>query len=123
MKRMMAWPRKGLRKLASLPSSMSVRYLLVFGAGIAAALAWQSWAVPVRATVAGWSPRLAWLAPGALSRGATADRVKATSLALAAVRQSVDKLATEVGRLEAQAAEAAPAPAAPPPASSKRSRR
>jgi hypothetical protein len=93
------------------------RYLLAFLVGIGATLAWQAYAAPVRKTVAGWSPRLAFLAPPA--PGVSSDQVKATSLALAAVHQSVDKLATEVGRLENQASSEKPAPTP----SSRRSRR
>jgi hypothetical protein len=105
-----------LMRIRALPgelvSSSFPRYLLVFGAGVASTLAWQTYAAPARAAVAGWSPHLAWLAPA--SRGVSADRVKAASLALAAMHRSVDRLAGEVGKLEAGTAEPAPAMAAPP---------
>jgi hypothetical protein len=78
------------------------RYAAGFAVGIAATLAWQWYGDPARAAVAGWSPYLGWLAPA--PAGASAERHKATSLALAAVRQSVDKLAAEISRQEAQAA-------------------
>src|SRR5215467_2612672 len=67
------------------------RYLLAFFVGVAATLAWQSYSDGARQTVAGWSPRLAWLAPAAAPHGISPDRIKATSLALAAVHKSVDK--------------------------------
>jgi len=78
------------------------RYLLAFFVGIATTLGWQWYGDTARKTVAGWSPRLAWLAPAAAPNGISPDRIKATSLALAAVHQSVDKLATEVIKLETE---------------------
>jgi hypothetical protein len=114
---LMTRTRASLRVLAS---SALVRYLIVFSAGIAATLAWQVYAGPARKAAAGWSPRLAWLAPAASPRGVSADRIKATSLALAAVHQSVDKLATEVVRLETQAGSVE---ASTPPPSRRGSRR
>jgi hypothetical protein len=89
------------------------RYLLVFFVGIAATLGWQWYSGAARKTVASWSPRLSWLAPAAAPNGISPNRIKATSLALAAVHQSVDKLATEVSKLEAEGVSdrtAAPAP-------------
>jgi hypothetical protein len=86
-------------------------------------LAWQAYGSTARSAVAGWSPRLAWLAPPAASRGVSAERIKATSQALAAVHQSVDKLATEVNRLETQAGTSGAAEAATPAASRRASRR
>jgi len=71
--------------------------------GFAAGMAWMSYGYSVRAAIAGWSPRLAWIAPAATA-GSSRDRIRATSQALAAVRQSVDKLATEVNRLQEPAA-------------------
>ncbi len=88
--------------LGKLVSSAFVRYLLAFSIGIAATLAWQSYGGPARKTVASWSPRLAWLAPEPTPADASAGRLKAASLALTAVRQSVDKLTTEMGKLETQ---------------------
>jgi len=88
-------------------------YLMAIFIGAAATLAWQSYGGAARQTVAGWFPQLGWLAPPAspvaptapapaASAGASPDSLKATSLALAAVRQSVDKLATELNKLQAQ---------------------
>jgi hypothetical protein len=88
-----------------------VRYLIAFFIGVAAVLVWQSYGGAAREAIARWSPLLGWLAPPAASvaqaapaasAGASPDQLKATSLALAAVRQSVDKLATEMGKLQAQ---------------------
>jgi hypothetical protein len=85
-----------------LISAAALRTVLAFVVGIAATLAWQSYGNAARTTIAGWSPRLAWLAPASMAVGASREQIKATTLALTSVRQSVDKLATEVGRLEAQ---------------------
>jgi hypothetical protein len=99
--RFRAW----LGQLVSWPgrlfSSAFARYLLAFFLGAAAMLAWQSYGNTARRTIAGWSPRLAFIAPKATS-GISSEQIRATSLALAAVHQSVDKLATEIGRLETQ---------------------
>jgi hypothetical protein len=93
------------RKLVSWPimlvSSNFMRYLLAFMLGAAALLGWQTWGNTARRTVASWSPRLAFVAP-ASARGITPDQMQATSRALAAVHQSVDKLSSEISRMEAQ---------------------
>lgn len=86
--------------LGKLVTSAFARYMLAFSIGVAATLAWQSYGGPARKTVASWSPRLAWLAPAPAD--ASTGRLKAASLALTAVRQSVDKLSTEMNKLEAQ---------------------
>jgi hypothetical protein len=87
------------------------RYLIAFFIGVAAILAWQSYGGVAREVIARWSPQLGWLAPPAApvvqtaptaSAVASPDQLKATSLALAAVRQSVDKLATEISKLQVQ---------------------
>src|SRR5262245_34457536 len=46
------------------------------------------------------SPHLGWVAPA--PRGTSPERLKATTLALAAARQGLDKLANEISKLEAQ---------------------
>ena len=91
--------RLSLGRLVSLAFS---RALIFFVVGFAAGIAWQSYGNDVRKTVAGWSPRLAWVAPAATSAGTSRERLRATSSALTAVRQSLDKLATEVDRLQEQ---------------------
>src|SRR6266852_3458062 len=85
-----------LGKLVSFPFAFPfARVLMIFVVGFAAGVAWQSYGSDVRKTIANWSPHLAWLAPAAAPAGTSAERLKATSLALAAARQSFDKLTTE----------------------------
>jgi hypothetical protein len=86
--------------LGKLASSAFARVLMIFLIGFAAGVAWQSYSNAARKTIAGWSPRLAWVAPAAAPDSTSAERLKATSLALAAVRQSVDKLSAEVSKLQ-----------------------
>jgi hypothetical protein len=86
--------------LGKLVSFAAARVLMIFVIGFAAGVAWQSYSGEVRKTIASWSPHLAWLAPPAA--GALSDRLKTMSLALAAARQNLDKLATEMTRLPAQ---------------------
>src|SRR5258706_14142704 len=50
--------------------------------------------------IARWSPPLAWLAPPAAPAGASPDQIVAISRDLAVVRQSVDKLAADVTKLQ-----------------------
>jgi adenylosuccinate lyase len=88
--------------LGKLVSLAFLRVLLIFLVGFAAGGAWQSYGNDARKAVAGWSPRLAWVAPAAASASTSRDRLRATSSALTAVRQSLDKLATEVDRLQDQ---------------------
>jgi hypothetical protein len=88
--------------LGKLASFIFTRALLIFLVGFGAGVAWQTYGDGIRKSVAGWSPRLAWVAPPAASAENSRERLKATSVALAAVRQSVDKLATEVDRLQDQ---------------------
>jgi hypothetical protein len=95
MTRMRGWRDK-------LVASAFVRYMLAIFIGIAATLAWQSYSGAARMTIAGWSQHLAWLAPAAVPHGISPERIKATSFALAAVHQSVDKLEAEISKLEAQ---------------------
>jgi hypothetical protein len=84
-------------------------FLIAFGIGIAATLAWQSRGNAVRGMIANLSPRLAWLAPPAApvadaaptaSASASPDQLAAISRSLAAVRQSVDKLAADITKLQ-----------------------
>ncbi len=85
-------------------------FLIAFCVGIAATLAWQSHGNAVRGMIANLSPQLAWLAPQAApvadaapaaSAGASPDQLAAISRGLAAVRQSVDRLAADITRLQA----------------------
>jgi hypothetical protein len=88
-----------LSKLFSLAFG---RVLMIFLLGFAAGIAWQSYGGGVRKAIAGWSPRLAWLAPAPAPFGGSAERFKAVSLALTSARQSLDKLSTEISKLPAQ---------------------
>jgi hypothetical protein len=90
--------RSWLGKLVSFPFA---RVLMIFVIGFAAGIAWQSYGGAARRAIAGWSPHLSWLAPSASS-----ERIRAMSLALATARQSLDKLASEMSRLEAQSVDA-----------------
>ncbi len=97
MRNVITRARSGLGKLVSLAFA---RVLLIFLVGFAAGIAWQSYGSAARKTIAGWSPHLAWVAPPAAPGSSSAERLKAASLALAAVRQSVDKLSTEISKLQ-----------------------
>src|SRR5215469_9579842 len=88
--------------LGKVVSSAFARILLIFVIGFAAGFAWTTYGGAARKAIAGWSPRLAWVAPKATPAGPAADQLKATSLALAAARQSIDKLSAEITRLQAQ---------------------
>lgn len=98
-------PRPSPRKRRSRPL---VRALITFCIGIAATLAWQSFGGAARQMAADSSPVLGWLAPRvtqAPSDQLTAAeptttspdlrQLKAMSLDLSAMRQSVDQLATQ----------------------------
>ena len=91
---------------ARIPLAIT-RFLITFGIGVAATLAWQSYGDAAREMIANASPQLSWLAPQAASVGQSApDEPAATravaadpqqlypvSLDLDAVRQSVDRIA------------------------------
>ena len=83
--------------LGKLVSFAFARVLMIFLVGFAAGLAWQSYGDAARKAIAGWSPRLGWLAP-ATAPGGTSP--KAMSLALATARQSLDKLGTEMSKAQ-----------------------
>jgi hypothetical protein len=89
-------------RLGKLVSFAFARVLMIFLIGFAAGIAWQSYGGAMRKAIAGWSPRLAWMAPAAGAGGTSPERLKAMSLALAATRQSLNKLATEISKLPAQ---------------------
>jgi hypothetical protein len=101
--------------LGSVVSFVRARIWLIFVIGFAAGLAWQWYSGPVRQAIAGWSPRLAWMAPATVTAGPSAERLRATSQALAAARQSIDRLNAEISKLQSQQSQQA--------ASDKRSRR
>jgi hypothetical protein len=86
--------------LGMLLSFAFVRVMIILVVGFAAGAAWQSYGGAARKAIASWSPHLGWLAPA--PGGTSPERLKATTLALAAARQSLDKLANEISKLEAQ---------------------
>jgi hypothetical protein len=88
--------------LGKLVSFAFARILMIFAVGFAAGIAWQSYGGAARKAIASWSPHLGWLAPAATAGGASPERLKATTVALAAARQSLDKLANEISKLETQ---------------------
>jgi hypothetical protein len=114
----------------------SVHFLIAFCIGIGAAAAWQSYGDRTRGKIASLSPRFGWLAPQAApvaqtaaptgsAAGASPDQIAAISRGLIAVRQSVDRLAADIAKLQATKHEtpgpesrvvrtSAPAPAAGP---------
>jgi hypothetical protein len=92
--------------LGKLVSFAFGRVLMVFIVGFATAIAWQSYGGAARKAIASWSPHLGWLAPAAAPGGTSSERLKATTVALAAARQSLDKLANEISKLEAQGGDA-----------------
>jgi hypothetical protein len=76
---------------------------MIFFVGFAAGIAWQPYGGAARKAIAGWSPYLAWVAPAGAPSGTSSDRFKAMSLALTTARQSLDKLGTEIGKVQVQA--------------------
>jgi hypothetical protein len=95
----------GRLSLAKVGSLVFVRSLIMLLFGVAATLAWQSYGDASRKTIAGWSSHLAWLAPATAPTGTSAEQ--STALALAAVKQSVDKLTAEINKLQTQGADRA----------------
>jgi hypothetical protein len=89
-----------LIKLVSLPYA---RVVMIFVAGFVAGIAWDSYGGGARKAIASWSPALSWLAPTPSS-----ERLKTMELALATARQSLNKLASEMSRLEAQGVDPPP---------------
>jgi hypothetical protein len=86
------------------------RFLIIFGMGVAATLAWQSHDNEIRAMIANSSPQLGWLAPQAAladTASETAPIAPATaspetqqlevmSMSLVAMRQSIDQLTAQL---------------------------
>jgi hypothetical protein len=96
--------RRALRGLA--------RLLIVFGIGVGATLAWQSYGDTARAMIANSSPQLGWLAPqtapvvptasNLVPAGAAPSDVQQLAFGLAAVRQSVDLLTAQLAAAQQQ---------------------
>lgn len=98
-----------------IPLLVVVRLLIFVFVGVIATLAWQSYGGPAREALASLSPRLAWLAPPAEPAGAFSDHIAAISRDLAAARQSVDKVAAALSKLETLRKGAPDKTAAPQP--------
>ena len=94
------------------------RFLIIFGMGIAATLAWQSHDNEIRAIIANSSPQLGWLAPQAALADtapetapiapATASpenqQLEVMSVSLAAMQQSIDQLTAQLAASQQQMA-------------------
>jgi len=119
--------------LSKRASRALARFLITFGIGVAATLAWQSSGDAVREIVASSSPKLVWLAPAApveqtapapirsSSNSSNMEEFKAISQGLAVVRQSVDQLAAgqqqisrEIAKLQASNQDSFDRTSAPP---------
>jgi hypothetical protein len=75
-----------------------VRFLIAFFIGVVATLAWQSYGRAARETIA------RWLAPGPIAQAeptASSDDLLAISRSLTALRDGLDKLATDITKLQA----------------------
>jgi hypothetical protein len=112
-------PRRSLGRRAL---RRSVRFLITLGIGIVGTLAWQAYGDDAREMLAmAYPAQLGWIAPQAASAAAAAQSAPATlaaaasaapspdqqqlnslSLNLAAVRQSVEQLATQVASAQQQ---------------------
>ncbi len=103
--------RPSLRKRASRSFALP---LITFCIGVAATLAWQSYGDAAREMIANSSPQLSWLAPqnapAQTPRNMVApaapspdqQQLNATSLGLAAMRQSLDQLAAQIAAAQEQ---------------------
>ena len=112
---------KSERRSASRRAMANVaRFAIIFCIGVGATLAWQSYGNAARRTVANLSPRLGWLVPAqpfSSAASASPDQLASLSRSLAVVRQSVDKLAADVTKLQATKQDPAPARTSASPAS------
>ena len=96
--------------LAGRASRRLARFLLVFCVGAGATLAWQAYGDAARAMIANSSPQLGWLAPqtallvpiAPAPAGDTSSDVQQLAFGLAAVRQSVDLLTTQLAAAQRQ---------------------
>jgi hypothetical protein len=108
--------------------------MIFFFIGVGTTVAWQSYGNAAKRMVAGLHPVLAWLTPPAPITTAIApgpavspspDQLAVISRGLAGVRQSVDRLAADVAKLQAAAKQdqpqqhpSGPQASAPPPVAS-----
>jgi hypothetical protein len=95
--------------LARLVSSPSIRFLTIFCIGVTVTLAWQSYRDAGTEAITSWCGR--WVPQAASTPQnvsshpedlvpVSPDLLKTTSLNLAGVRESIDKVAAELSRLE-----------------------
>jgi hypothetical protein len=94
------------------------RFLIIFGMGIAATLAWQSYGDEIRSIIANSSPQLGWLAPQAALAETAAEaapiapataspesqQLEVMSISLAAMQQSIDQLTAQLVASQQQTA-------------------
>src|SRR5215813_3744315 len=92
-----------------------VRFTMFVFIGASGALAWQSYGGAAREKVAIWSPYLASWVPPAAPAGDSPEQIVAISRDLAVVRQSVDKLAADITKLQAPQQGAVARTSATPP--------
>src|SRR5260370_33220035 len=90
------------------PRKRPLRFLIAFGIGVAATLAWQSYGDAAREIIASSYPQLGWLAPQA-----AAAQAAPTTIAAATASLDQQKLKTVSLRLPAVPH---PVPQPPPPA-------
>ena len=100
-----AKPVTGARSwLGKLVPFAFVRFLMIFFIGVLATLACQSYGRAAREAIASWLARqagpVAQAAPTPFA-GASPDQLVAMSRSLAALRESVDKLAADITKLQA----------------------
>ena len=95
-----------------------IRFMIIFGIGVATTLAWQSRGNEIRAMIANSSPQLGWLAPQAALADtapevapiapATASpenqQLEVMSVSLAAMQQSIDQLTAQLAASQQQMA-------------------
>ena len=102
-------------RLAAFVPFAFIRFLMVFFIGVAATLAWESHGDAARERIASWSPHLGWLAPPAAPVSVSPDQFVTISRGLVAVRQSIDKLAADITKLQATQQGTLDKTPAPPP--------
>ena len=94
--------------LSQLVYSTSIRFVMFFCTGVAVTLAWQSYGDAGKDAITTWCGRWTPQVASAAQKGSspeelvppTADLLNTTSLNLTAVRESIDKLAAELSRLQ-----------------------
>jgi hypothetical protein len=103
--------------LGKRASRRLARFLIMFGIGVGATLAWQSYGDAARAMIANSSPQLGWFAPqtapiarttpdvvAPAAPGTASADVQQLALRLASMRQSVDQLGAELAAGQRQVA-------------------